>query len=616
MTNGADHRGPAILGLILLVIGGAAARFVDVPRVGYGLKSDEATYVAASLSFAYDGDFVFERRDLERFAGLYQSGPNGIFLKRGKDIHGIALQPGFPFVALAKTDDQNPNRLYFGKSLAYPIIAAPFVRLFGLNGLLVLQVLLVAVAALAGYLFVVARSSPLASASFVTAFLGASILPFYGAFLMPEVMNVALVTVAYLCWLYKEVRPDSRLSGRWSDVAAAALLGLCTYSKPLPTAVLVAPLVLLAWHRRRWAHGVAVGATAVLVAALFFGLNAAVSGEFNYQGGDRKVFYGRFPFDTPDATWERRGGAVSTDTSTPRDVLTSRELASRLSRNASYFLLGRHFGFVPYFFPGFVAIVWWLSSGTARRDVWRWIVFGAGVVSALVLLILLPWTWNGDGGPLGNRYFLTAYPVLLFLVPPGASVVPGVLAWLGGALFTAKVLASPFVAAKFPYLIPEQGAARYLPVELTMANTMPMRLAQPLRGRVQYGHEPPVFLYFLDQNAWPPESNGMWISAAGRADIIVRVAAPFDWLEVEAESPLSTTLALSVGRGEQRVRIEPGKVTTFRVAAAGVRGFGDYNYLMRARATDGFVPHLVDPASPDYRNLSVRLRFRPVAQGS
>ena len=96
---------------------------------------------------------------------------------------------------------------------------------------------------------------------------------------------------------------------------------------------------------------------------------------------------------------------------------------------------------------------------------------------------MLPWTWSGGGGPPGNRYFFSAYPLLLFLVPPGISVAPGVLAWIGGALFTAKMLVNPFWAAKFPYLVIEKGPARRLPVELTMANDLPVRLAQPLRGR-------------------------------------------------------------------------------------------------------------------------------------
>ncbi len=127
---------------------------VDVPRTGYGLKSDEATYVAAALSAAYDGDLAFDRNDLERFAGLYHQGPEGIFLKRGK-VHAHSHAGSFPFVHRVKREDPNPNRLYFGKSIAYSVAAAPFVRCFGLNGLLLFHVLLLAAAAVAAYAFLV-----------------------------------------------------------------------------------------------------------------------------------------------------------------------------------------------------------------------------------------------------------------------------------------------------------------------------------------------------------------------------------------------------------------------------------------------------------------------------
>src|SRR4029079_18010996 len=170
------------------------------------------------------------------------------------------------------------------------------------------------------------------------------------------------------------------------------------YSKPLPTAVLVAPLVLLAWTRRRWMHGFVTGLVAVAVACVFFAFNAAISGEFNYQGGDRKTFYGSFPFDSPDgsATWERRGGSGTTDASTPQEVLSSSELPSRFAHNVEYFLVGRHFGFVPYFFPGAMAIGLWLFS-SERRQPWRLLIFAAVVGSAIALLIWAPYSWSGGG---------------------------------------------------------------------------------------------------------------------------------------------------------------------------------------------------------------------------
>src|SRR5436190_23963449 len=112
------HRGPAIVWLVLLALSGALAMSVDVPRTAYGIKSDEATYVAAALSVAFDGDLAFERRDLERFEGLYHSGPDGIFLKRGKVLK-IRTRAAWPFIQLTKQADPNSNRLYFGKALIY-----------------------------------------------------------------------------------------------------------------------------------------------------------------------------------------------------------------------------------------------------------------------------------------------------------------------------------------------------------------------------------------------------------------------------------------------------------------------------------------------------------------
>jgi hypothetical protein len=357
-----------------------------------------------------------------------------------------------------------------------------------------------------------------------------------------------------------------------------------------------------------------IGATAVLVTVAFFALTAAISGEFNYQGGERKTFYGRFPFDAPGATWEARGGSVVTDGSAAADVLTSGELPRRFARNVGYFLVGRHFGLVPYYFPGIVAILAWLLSGT-RRNTWRLLIFGAFVAASAGLLLVLPFTWSGGGGPPGNRYLLSAYPVLFFLAPPMRSPSIGLLAWVGGALFTAKMLVTPFESAKFTWLAAERGLLRRLPVELPMAQDLPVMLAQPPRGRVRYGHDPFLLLYFLDQNAFPPEPAGMWVSGGRQAEIIVRSVEPIDHLEVEAESPIQTELTVSMGQGHIRTTLEPGRPVRFAVPAAGVPGASGYAYLMMVRSSQGFVPRAHDPQSADYRHLGAQLRFRPISRG-
>jgi len=392
------HRGPATAGLVLLIVGVVFALSINVPTTGYGIKSDEATYVAAALSVAYDHDLNFDRGDLQRFATFYHGGPEGIFLKRG---HGLRfrLTRRPPFALLVR---QYEPSLYFAKALLYPVVAAPFVRLFGLNGMLLLNVLLLAMIVALGYLFLAAQGSTVSALIWTTAFAGASVVPVYAVFLMPEVLNAALVFAAYFLFLFKETAVARRLSHRWTDVAAAILLGLATYSKPLPTAVFVAPLVALQFWRNRVAWGLTVGAAAVAAAIVCFAANAVVTGELNYQGGDRKTFYNHFPFESTDATFDRLGTVVQTDGGEAQKVLSSSDTATWFSNNLVYFAAGRHFGLVPYFFPAVAAMVLWLLS-PSRRDAWRALLFCAFLVSVVVLLVVLPFTWSGGGGPPGNR---------------------------------------------------------------------------------------------------------------------------------------------------------------------------------------------------------------------
>ncbi len=300
--------------LFLLLFAGVAALSIDIVRTADGVKGDESTYVSMALSAAFDGDLAFERRDLQRFWTIYNDGPEGIFLKAGRTID-VDLGGEFPFVHVRYGPDPRVDRYYYGKAAAYSVAAAPFVRLAGINGLLFFNVLLLVVVFLAAYHFLAARTS--GDVALVTAlgFLAASVAPLYVVWLTSEVFNLALVAYAYFLWLYKYVAPPA--TGWWSrwlrssasDVAAMVLLGIAAYSKLLPAA-LVGPVVVFHLWRREWRRGLGLGLLAALTIALAFGANAAVTGDVNYQGGDRKTCYRAFPFDAPDANWTNRCSRV------------------------------------------------------------------------------------------------------------------------------------------------------------------------------------------------------------------------------------------------------------------------------------------------------------------
>jgi hypothetical protein len=547
------------LGVVLL----GWALTTDFAKVSYGFFSDGATYYSLAHSLADDFDFEYRRDDLVRVWREFPSGPEGIFLKRGKDL-AVSLTTAFPFVQVESRDDPDPGRLYYGKSFAFPLAAAPFVALFGTNGFLVLHALLMTACFACAYAFLAARSAPVPALLFATAFLLVSVAPVYMVWLTPDFFNLALVLIAYFFWTYQEVA-GGRLSkagrgARWlagvrADLIAAALLGVATFSRPTHV-LLVGPMLALFLLRRQWQRLIIAGACFSAVVIGMFALNVAITGEWNYQGGDRRTFYsgqGGFPFQTDRHVFNASGPPERATDRVPIEVLASRDALLRVfPHNLAYFLFGRHTGFAAYYFPGLLATALFLRSRHDRR-IWQWLTLAAGAGSAVALILYMPYTYSGGGGPVGNRYFLGVYPVFLFLTPPLQRIAPGVLTLGVGGLFTAQLVVNPFYASFHPGEHTKNGLFRWLPIERSLVNDLPVNVT-PARARQPLGGTPPLLAYFLDDNAYNRESDAFWVRGGARADILLR--AP---IVVEPRSDgTEASRALTVPRLE--IDLETGPV--------------------------------------------------------
>src|SRR5688500_13054146 len=356
----------ALVGILLF----AFAVSVDFPKAnGDRFKGDESTYYMLGHSLARDFNFQYERKDLIRVWEEF-SGPEGVFLKTGKDVE-LRGSSTFPFFRWGKREDpQRETRLYFSKSYIYPLAAAPFIALFGTNGFLVLHALLLALDLLVIYLFVLAvTQSNWVAVPMAVAFLGTSVVPVYFVWLMPELFNFSLVLYAVFFWAYKEValapsapiapnapnapnapsaptapstpNAPSFLFGPASDYIAALLLGIATFSKP-PHVFVLGPMVLLAVTRRQWTRAAGAIVVCGAMTAALFALNGAITGEFNYQGGDRKTFYSYtgFPFANAWETFDNIGPVRGREDLMIGDVLVNTHSAAVLRHNLWYFLVG------------------------------------------------------------------------------------------------------------------------------------------------------------------------------------------------------------------------------------------------------------------------------------
>ena len=267
--------------------------------------------------------------------------------------------------------------------------------------------------------------------------------------------------------------------------------------------------------RRQWRRALLTGVVWAAVAGGLFLANAAITGEFNYQGGDRKTFYGRdgFPFANERETFENIGPVRGREAIMVGHVLVNPHTGTVFASNVIYFLVGRFCGLLPYFFPGVLSAVLFL---TRKREPWQWLTVATIVAAALVLIVLTPFTYSGGGGPVGNRYFLSFYPLFLFLTPPLAGMGAAAAALGVGALFTAKILLNPFYSSFHPGEHAKAGPLRWLPIELTLLNDLPMA-ADPDRMKRPLGGSPPVLAYFADDNAFNPEGDAFWVRRASRA---------------------------------------------------------------------------------------------------
>jgi len=601
-----------VLALLSLALVGTTLG-LELPRASRGeFWGDGATYYAMAWSLARDLDLRFDEGDLARVRAEYPSGPQGIFLKRASGGLTVDAAAGFPWVRRVRPDEA---RLYYAKAFAHPLAAAPLVAAFGTRGLLLANGLLLSGALWLAF-FVLRRrgGAPWPALSTAVALLLFTVTPVYLVWPTPEIFGLALVTAGLAAWA----------SGR--PLLAAVLFGVAGYLKP-PNVLMAAPLGLEPLLpregerltgpglRRGLGESLRRGGVLLLTAASLYGLNAAITGEINYQGGERKTFYGRFPFDASGATFDDSGVWMTTNQLGPlvagRDeekvtvasgpARAAAEIRESFAWNLGYFWAGRFGGAFAYFFPAVLALALFLVGGP--RDRAGWLALVAVSLSWLAYISQIPDNWYGGGGTVGNRYFLAVLPAFLLLVPLRRAWWVCAGAVVAAAVFLAPVLASPVAHSLRPGAHTTRGAFRLLPAELTMLNDLSVftetwRKKRPFGfvGNPERGADPDAyFLYFMDDGTFGKEEwagrAGFWLRGGAWAEVVLRAfdLAPVDRVVLRvAGGPLGDTVTARLGWGSRRVSVGPGQVAEVELPAGqGLRYYDTYLHVLRLESRRG-----------------------------
>lgn len=355
---------------------------------------DEGTFLAMMASLTEDGDLRFDADDLARVE-VAAGGRTHLILQRDGD--GIA----------------------YSKPVLYAVAAAPFHAALGEWGPMLLNLLIFALALACAFAFLRRLGHAGAAALVLVTFVGAAVVVPYLAWRMTDSFQGALALIALvLCLGNDRGQPPRRLgifdrliAWRGAPMLGAVLLGALANMRISNAVLAMAPILaaLLARRFRRAAMVALVAGGAYLALA---GVTLALTGAPNPYRAARTSF-------TPATGYPAgAGGEVAMARfeearASDRTGLLPHFGARQMAYASGYFFFGRHTGLVFYFPAAVVFLIFALVHGdrTSRS---------ALLAFAAAATFFIGWrAENYFGGDtfIGNRYFLSIYPLLLIALP-------------------------------------------------------------------------------------------------------------------------------------------------------------------------------------------------------
>ncbi len=555
------------------------------------LKADEPAYYLMALSLARDFDLRYLPADGDR------------------------LLEEFPFASthnLILMTSDGWRTVHYGKPLAYPLFAAPFAALWGANGMVFFNMALLVSMVWLAAAFLARRASPATAAAFACGLFLLSACSRYVFWLQPEVFNMFGVFGA-LYWGF-----ENRRRAIWLTALSGVLLALPTYNKPMFAAIAL-PLVGAFLLRRQWRTaavwtlGFAGGLA--LLATMSLRMTDLV---LPYLGSDVRAAVrvcepGDWPVEIVEARRIAVGGNPGTGEAEAAVTIPESPTGNNFSwlfriprqsfgevvENIGYFLVGRHAGLLPYHPFAGIALALFLFAGRRDRD--RWLLLLALAVVAGYFVLFIDWNWQGGGGFIGNRYFVSVIPAFLFLVP--GRIPPWTLpaGYLSAGLFAGAMVLAPFgvtVPAATLQAHTRNAPLRYLPLELSLSN-VPGYERRGVAGMSVMGRA----------DRLRARGSQWWVAARGPTEILIESRHRFDSLVLSISSPAApNTLSLRMDGGPTvEVEVanagEPQRVTLRSRKPHKARrrdGHRTYVHRLRVETTRGALKKwtLVRPPAP------------------
>ena len=390
------------------------------PGLPMQLYGEEPTQYLMASSLARDGDLRCERGDVAR------------------------LFAEFPFasgVRLSLASKDGSDTVSFAHPLPYPLVGAPFVALWGADGLIALNVLLFLTAIACAWSRLRRPNGDGVALLYAFGFFLFSTAFPYLFRMQPQVFVMALVALGMtLSWTEGLERSDPPIARRWQGLGGAAL-ALAACQEPA-TGLLALPLVVALWRyhardARNWLGGFV--ATVALIALLSFAWTGrALPSDRAAHGFDVSEFTLDSPLEIP---WSTQDEPDAPETS---ELPGGYRSWSNTLEDASLLLWGRRAGLLPYF-PMLVPLIF-LVITSGKLSPLRWGLLATLATLGATQVILEPTALGIHQYQLANPHAVGLYPAFLFLI--GRIRRPAItVGYALGALMLSTLVLTPFGGA-------------------------------------------------------------------------------------------------------------------------------------------------------------------------
>ncbi len=538
--------------------------------------ADESSYFSITQSLAHDYDLRYTRDDIIRIREKFPDGPQGLFLKKGKNDH-----------------------VYYAKSYAYPLFAAPFYRLFGLNGIVLFNCLMLFFSIYMGFLLLRRYHDEKKSFLFSLIFVISTVTPIYLSWITADLFNYFTLYAGLFFFFHKFEKFNKGF------YISALFFSMAAFSKP-STVIPIAVVYLVLLFRKEWKKFIILGVLSALICSAFLGYYFFQTGSINFQAGERKSFYHKFPFEKESYTFEDMGYGMSLDNYGDRYFVSPKIVMA----NIFYYFFGRYSGMSLYFSSAVFILFLFFFQKKKPED---WFVLASIAIAILAFAIGTPDNYLGGSGTVGNRYFLTIFPLFFFL---------GFKTRIFKTMMIPVVIAAVMLTSVFAFSAYRSSPAKFagltfpinmFPPEKTQYNSLPFNENPHARRREMTNSPHRFWLYFINEQFWPKEGNTFWTYGKGQQELFV----------LSEKHVEEFTFIISNGPEKNRVTVEvDGKVKEVTVDSwkrklvtiKGHEGFktdkNRYIYYIKTGGEKSFKPFYADDNSSDTRLLGVNIEIK------